>query len=335
MPKSSNQKLKLLYLLQYLMNETDCEHQKSMAQIIAYLESRGISAERKSIYDDIEMLNLYGDEAGFSIEKTRGRSPGYYVDTRAFELPELRLLVDSVQSSKFITQSKTMELIRKLEGLASIYDAQLLKSQVYVRKRVKSMNESVFLIIDALSCAINTDSMIRFKYFEFTVGKQKQYKRNGKVYEVSPFTMIWDDENYYLLAWDEQDKQMKHFRVDKIDRKTIESAGRRREGKEVFASLDMSEYTKKVFGMFTGEIQRVRLKVKNYLVGSIFDRFGKDDVIVVPESSEYFTVSIDAAISDKFYAWVVGFGGDIEILSPEAAREGIRQLCEKNAAKYK
>ena len=213
MAKSANQKLKLLYLQKYLLEHSDENHPVTVADMIAYLAGHDISAERKSIYDDLEALRQFG----LDIIKTSGRSTGYFVGERDFELPELKLLVDSVQSSKFITHKKTLSLIKKIESLASVHDAQLLQRQVYVRGRVKSMNESVYYNVDEISAAINADRSIKFKYFEYSVAKERRFRKNGAIYQVSPFALIWDDENYYLLGWDANAEMFKHYRVDKMN----------------------------------------------------------------------------------------------------------------------
>lgn len=212
MPKSPNQKLKLLYLMEILLQQTDERHPMTVPEMIAQLAQRGVSAERKSIYGDLEALRTFG----LDIVQTKSKTTGYYVGTRAFETPELKLLVDSVQSSKFITHKKTLALIKKIEGLASIYDAQLLQRQVYVHGRVKSMNESVYYNVDEISDAISRDRQIRFHYFEYTISKQRRYRKEGAFYVVSPLALMWDNENYYLLAWDAKAALRKHYRVDKM-----------------------------------------------------------------------------------------------------------------------
>lgn len=212
MPKSPNQKLKLLYLMEILLQQTDERHPMTVPEMIAQLAQRGVSAERKSIYGDLEALRTFG----IDIVQTKTKTTGYYVGTRAFETPELKLLVDSVQSSKFITHKKTLALIKKIESLASIYDAQLLQRQVYVHGRVKSMNESVYYNVDEISDAISRDRQIRFHYFEYTISKQRRYRKAGAYYVVSPLALMWDNENYYLLAWDAEAELRKHYRVDKM-----------------------------------------------------------------------------------------------------------------------
>lgn len=327
MPKSSNQKLKLLYLMQMLLERSDENHPLTVQDMIDELSQHDISAERKSIYADLEALQLFG----LDIVRSKGKSTGYYIASRDFELPELKLLVDSVQSSKFITHRKTLSLIKKIEGLASVYDAQLLQRQVYVRNRVKSMNESVYYNVDEISGAISRDRIIRFNYFEFDVNKQRRYRHDGKVYEISPFALMWDDENYYMLGYDQEAEKLKHYRVDKMT--NIESAETERSGKELFAGMDMSSYSKQVFGMFTGSEQTVKLRFENRLAGAVIDRFGKE-VMLIPDGNEHFTVSADISVSPQFYAWVFGFGTAVEILAPESARQELAQLAKSVSRIY-
>ena len=327
MPKSSNQKLKPLYLMQMLLERSDENHPLTVQDMIDELSQHDISAERKSIYADLEALQLFG----LDIVRSKGKSTGYYIASRDFELPELKLLVDSVQSSKFITHRKTLSLIKKIEGLTSVYDAQLLQRQVYVRNRVKSMNESVYYNVDEISGAISRDRIIRFNYFEFDVNKQRRYRHDGKVYEISPFALMWDDENYYMLGYDQEAEKLKHYRVDKMT--NIESAETERSGKELFAGMDMSSYSKQVFGMFTGSEQTVKLRFENRLAGAVIDRFGKE-VMLIPDGNEHFTVSADIAVSPQFYAWVFGFGTAVEILSPDSARQELAQLAKSVSRIY-
>ncbi len=324
MAKSANQKLKLLIIKDYLLRNSDENHPVTIAQLIEELARYDIKAERKSLYDDLDALRVYG----LDIVQNRGN---YYIGQRSFETPELKLLVDSIQSSKFITQKKTMALINKIEALASVYDAQLLERQVYVRNRVKSMNESVYYNVDSISDAINQDRVIRFKYFEYTVSKQRRIRKNGDWYEVSPFALTWDDENYYMLAWDAEAARIKHYRVDKM--LTITITENKREGKEAFAEIDMSAYTKKVFGMFTGESRQVKLRLTNHLAGAVIDRFGPD-VMLIPDGEDHFVVTLELVISPQFFAWVFGFGPEAEILSPDDVRAKAAERAESIAQLY-
>lgn len=325
MAKSANQKLKLLILKDYLLRNSDEKHPVTIPQIIEELGRYDIKAERKSLYDDLEALRVYG----LDIVQSRGN---YYVGQRNFETPELKLLVDSIQSSKFITEKKTMSLIKKLEELASMYDAQLLERQVYVRNRVKSMNESVYYNVDSIADAINQDRAIRFKYFEYTVTKERRIRRNGDWYVVSPFALMWDDENYYMVAWDADAGSLKHYRVDKM--LEITALKDARKGKEAFAEVDMAAYAKKTFGMFTGQDRSVRLRFKNILAGAVFDRFGRD-VMLIPDGEDHFVVTLDVAVSPQFYSWVFGFGTDVEILSPDDIRERAADLAQQIADQYR
>lgn len=325
MAKSANQKLKLLVLEDFLLRNSDENHPVTMTQIIEELARFDIKAERKSLYDDLEALRVYG----LDIVQSRGN---YYVGQRSFETPELKLLVDSIQSSKFITQKKTMSLIKKLEELTSIYDAQLLERQVYVRNRVKSMNESVYYNVDSISDAINQDRMIRFKYFEYTHTKERRLRKNGAWYQVSPFALMWDDENYYMLAWDSEASSLKHYRVDKM--LDITASEQSREGKEAFAGVDMSAYSKKIFSMFTGTDCQVKLRFANRLAGAVLDRFGRD-VLLIPDGAEHFTVTLELVVSPQFYAWVFAFGSDVEILSPEELRETMAKRGEEACRMYR
>lgn len=327
MAKSSNQKLKLLYLLRFLMQNSDEEHPLSTAQIIEELSANNISSERKSIYDDIEALRLFG----IDVIQVKGKNGGYYIGERDFELPELKLLVDSVQSSKFITQDKTYKLIKKIENLASVYNGQLLQRQVFVTNRVKSMNESIYYAVDTVSDAITQNKKIRYQYFEYTVDKERRFRHDGKVYEVSPFALIWDDENYYLLAWDSESQKMKHYRVDKMYKVSMTEL--EREGLKEFEKVDMSAYTKTVFGMFGGNEQKVRLRFSNKLVGAVLDRFGRD-IIVIKDGDDHFTVNVNVVVSQQFLAWVFGFGTDAEIISPEEIRNEMKNQALAVFQKY-
>ena len=277
MARDSSQKLKLLYVMQYLLKNSDEAHPVTVNQIISFLGELGIPAERKSIYDDVEALKKFGLDI---IQVKDGNFYGYYVGSREFELPELKLLVDSVQSSKFITHRKTLTLIKKIENLASVYEAQLLSRQVFVKNRIKTMNESIYYSVDEIYTGIAQNRKIRFRYFDYTVNKERHFRRDNGFYVVSPFALTWDDENYYMVAYDTDAAIIKHFRVDKmIDIETIDEP---RDGKEAYDALDMAIYARKVFGMFSGEEEHVRMRFDNQLVGGDLDRLGRD-IILIPD----------------------------------------------------
>ena len=328
MAKSSNQKLKLLHLAQYLMQNSDELHPVTLAQITSYLDKQGISAERKSLYSDIDALRDFG----LDIIQTRSKTTGYYIGSRDFETAELKLLVDSVQFSKFITHQKTLSLIKKIENLASVYDAQQLQHEIHICNRVKTTNTTVYYSIDQVHSAIRDNLQIAFKYYEYTIGKQRRQRHEGNEYIVSPFSLIWDDENYYMLAWDDRKKAFKHFRVDKMN--SIRILETPRQGVEDFNKLDMSAYSKMTFGMFSGEAKNVRLRFADHLAGVVFDRFGMD-IMVAPDGEGHFSFTCELVPSPQFYGWIAAFGKDAEILSPLSVREEMKQRTASIAELYK
>lgn len=329
MPRSFNQKLKPFYVMNYLLENTDEEHTVTVNQIIAHLEAQGISAERKSIYSDIEALQVLGVD----IERVdSGNYVGYYVASRTFELPELKLLVDSVQSSKFITHKKTASLIKKIEKLASIHEAQLLNRQVFVKNRIKTMNESIYYNVDEIHNGISKNKRIKFLYFEETVSGERNYRHGGAYYVVSPFALTWDDENYYMVAYDSDAQMIKHYRVDKMEK--ISVTDETRDGLEAYNALDMAVYAKKTFGMFTGHEVNVAMRFDNHLVGAVRDRLGRD-VFIVADGPDHFTVRADVVVSPLFFAWVCGFGAQAVITGPSEVVEQMKKHVDAIAAQYK
>lgn len=327
MAKSSNQKLKILYLLRIMQENTDEEHGLTIAEIIDMLSAYGIKAERKSLYDDFEALRVFGVD----IEKQHGKKVTYYVANRGFELPELKLLVDAVQSSKFITHKKSSALIKKIENLASKYEAQQLQRQVFVANRIKTMNESIYYTVDDIHKAISADKQISFQYYEWNEKKEKQLRRGGKIYVVSPWSLTWDDENYYMIAYDGESKMIKHYRVDKMLR--INVCDKRREGADIFKNFDMALYSKKTFGMYGGRDEKVTLRCSNDMAGVIIDRFGQD-VIMHKIDDEYFEAIVNVALSPLFLTWIMNFRGKIKILSPKRVIEEFTEIAKEAMTAY-
>ncbi len=328
MPKSSNQKLKLIYLMKILLEKTDEEHGMTTADIIAALAAQGISAERKSIYDDIEALRLFGIDI---VKNQNGRGTDYRVVSRDFEMPELKLLVDAVQSSKFITRKKSDELIKKIEGFASVHEARQLHRQVYVANRIKTMNESIYLTVDKIHSAITLNKKITFQYFEWSPKKEKILRHDGALYSVSPWALTWDDENYYLIAYESSSNLIKHYRVDKMLK--ISVTDDEREGKELFDGFDMALYSKKTFGMFGGKEETVRLRCKNKMANIIIDRFGTESIISCVDS-EHFEITVKVAVSPVFLSWLMNFGSDIKIISPQSVIEKFKNLAKESLEQY-
>ena len=328
MAKSENQKLKLLYIRKFLLEQTDKDHRVTTAQIIDELTKHEIKAERKSIYDDIECLRSFGMDIK-RVQKDRTYS--YYVANRPFELPELKLLVDSIQSSKFITEKKTNTLIKKLEKLVSKYDAQRLQRQVYVSGRIKTMNESIYYTVDAIHNAISENKKIKFQYFQWNVKKEMELRHGGAWYHISPWGLSWDDENYYMIGYDTEAQLIKHYRVDKMLH--IQVSEEKREGEQHFQQLDMADYAKKSFGMYGGKEQLVKLKIRDTLVGVMIDRFGKD-VMIIPEDKGHFIVPVCVYVSRQFLGWVFSLGDSIEILSPPQVVEQMKEESERLFRQY-
>lgn len=316
MPLGKNNRGKLLFILHFLRDNTDPEHPASIEQIITYLDGFDIPAERKSIYNDLEFLKANG----YDIKRVKAKQKtGYFMDAREFELPELKLLVDAVQSSKFITEDKSLSMISRIEKLGSSHQAKQLRRQVWVRGRIKTMNESAFQNVDLINLAINANAQILFQYFTWNRNKEQVLRRNGERYAVSPWALLMDDEKYYLLA--SENGVMKHFRVDKM--LNIYVTDWPREGKEAFDKLDMAAYTDSHFGMFAGESTQVKLLFKNYFAGVAIDFFGMD-TIMIPEDGEHFSVTVNVAVNEQFYGWLTGLGTGVQILSPQSAADGMR-----------
>ena len=326
--KGVNQKLKMLYLSRLFMEQTDDEHGLTMQEIIERLAARGVNADRKTLYLDFEELRRYGLDI---LSQHVGHNTYYSLGARDFELPELKLLVDSVQAAKFITDRKSRELIRKLEGLASVHQARQLHRQVLISGRVKTMNESIYYNIDKLHEAINADAQIRFQYYQWNVRKEMELRRGGAVYQVSPWALIWDDENYYLVACDGADGKIKHYRVDKMLR--IRLADERRLGRETFRAFDMAKYAKSLFGMYGGEETAVTLEGESRLAGVVIDRFGKD-IALVPVGDDRFEAKVNVAVSPQFFGWIMALGGSVRIAGPGQVVRQMREQVRRLNAQY-
>lgn len=329
MPKGERQKLKLLYLAEWLWRDTDEEHGLTAAELLRRLEGAGIAAERKSVYDDIRALT----EFGMDIVTGHGRQGGYRLVHRTFELPELKLLVDAVQSSKFLSERKSRALIRKLESLTSRWEAQRLQRQVYAVGRVKSANESIYYSIDTIHTAISRDRQVAFRYFEWTMDKTARYRRGGTDYERSPYALVWDDENYYLVAYDHTASPpgIRHYRVDRMENlRVLETP---RAGKALLGGMDMAQYVQRTFGMFGGEQREIELRFAARLAGVVLDRFGKETTLL-PQGEEGFRVHVRAVVSPQFMGWLSGFGPDAQLLGPPDVVKEYVAFCRAALAQY-
>ena len=313
----SNQKLKIMYLMKILMEYTDEEHDITLVEIAKKLKAYGITAERKSLYSDIENLRMYGmDIEGSQYDRTYH----YKVVNRHFELAELKLLVDSVQSAKFITEKKSRELIEKIEGYSSKFEAEKLNRQVNVAGRVKTQNTRVYYSVDAIHEAISDNRQIKFQYFVWNANKEMELKHNGVYYSVSPWALCWDDEKYYLIGYDNNEEKIKHFRVDKMTNTSL--TDEHRKGKKEFAKINMSDYSNRMFGMFEGESTAVRLLCENRAANIIIDRFGLDTPFVKVDDNHFETV-VRVSVSSLFFGWIMAIPG-VKIISPESAVNAMR-----------
>ena len=316
--KLSHQKLKMMYLAKILMEQTDEEHTITVPEMIAELSKLGISAERKSIYDDLEYLQLFG----LDICSNKTRTTNYYIASRDFELPELKLLVDSVQASKFITRKKSMELISKIEKLTSHENAKKLQRQVFITNRVKTVNEQIYYNVDKIHEAIAANKQITFKYFNLDVNKKKVYRKDGGLYTESPVALTWDDENYYLITYKEKYDNYTHYRVDKMEMIEFTEEDRILSDKP----FDLSTYSKTLFQMFSGEETDVSIEFDNELVGVVFDRFGTD-IPIVKKDENHFICHVKVAVSPHFLSWIMSFGNQAKIISPDQVVEELYQLA--------
>ena len=324
MAKSSNQKTKLLHLYQLLLRQTDEDHPITVPQIIEELSKYDIKAERKSIYDDLEALRSFG----LDVQSRKGKSPGWFVGERDFQLPELKLLMDAVQSSRFITQKKSDTLIRKLESLASIHQARQLQRQVYVSGRIKVMNESIYYNVDKLHAAVAGQRAITFKYFDYDLRHEKVFRREGRRYTVSPYGLIWNSEFYYLVAFDHANRDMRHYRVDKMAEIAVTCL--EREGRDRYPDFQLAQYGQKHFGMYSGPELKVTLRGQRSMAGVVWDRFGQE-VILVPDGEDHFTVTLPVVMSPQFFGWLFGLDGGLTLTAPREAVAAYQQRLTQAA----
>ncbi len=328
MARNGNGKFRLLYLQKIFLERTDEEHGITMPEIVKALKEYGVSAERKSLYGDIQALQEYGMDI---VGEQKGRSYSYYIASREFEQPELKLLVDAVQSSKFVTERKSNELIRKLESLCSKHEAKKLQRQVYVSGRIKTMNESIYYNVDEIQNAIGNNEKIRFQYFQWNVKKEMELRRGGEYYLISPWAVSWDNENYYMIGYDSDADTIKYYRVDKMLK--LSAAGEKREGQEAFEKMDLAALSKKTFSMFAGIEQYVKLEFVNEMAGIAIDRFGRD-VSVLKKDEDHFIVNVNVAVSRQFLAWIVSLGDGVRVLGPDTVVRQMREEAERLAAVY-
>lgn len=325
MPKSDNQKLTLLYILDYLERESDEDHPVNAERLIAMLADHRIQVERKTIYSDIAALKDYGAD----IVTRRGKGGGYYIASRIFELPELKLLIDAVQSSRFLTQRKSRELIDKLCRQCNRHEASLMHRDLVIDRRVKSMNETIYYNVDAIQDAIAQNRQIRFRYFNWGLDGSRQYREND--YQASPYGLCQDNENCYLLAHSKR-HGVTQYRVDRMT--DIDLIAESRTPCPELTGSNLTKHANQLFQMYSGELQRVKLRFHRNLINAVVDRFGRD-TMMIPDGDDYFVFTVDVAVSPLFLCWVIGFGSKAQILYPQNVANQCIQLCEEVMQQYR
>lgn len=323
MPKNDSQKRRLLLVRRLLLERTDADNGLTVKEIIKFLEDEGINADRRAIYDDIASLI----DDGMDIEKySSGKNTDYRVVSRDFELAELKLLADAVRSAHFLTQKKSSTLIRKLASLSGPSEAKVIKRNIYMLDKLRSDNEQVYYVLDSIQTAIESNRQISFLYFEYNCKKEKIYRHGGDRYNVSPWGVIFSDGNYYMVAYDSSFGGMKHYRIDKMGKTSLLPEGRL--GRDLGENMDLSEYAKKMFGMFGGESTLVTLRAQNRLCGILFDRFGKD-ITLRGDGDGFVLTSVKVNVSPQFLGWIMSFGSALTIISPENVVKEYKALAKQ------
>lgn len=320
----AQKKLKLLYLAKLFQEQTDEEHTVTVNDMIQYLERQGIHAERKAIYEDLELLR----EAGMDIVHSKTKTHNYWLGQRDFQLPELKMLIDVVQASPFLTARKSMELIGKLTGLASAAQARSLRRQVYVLNRVKTQNEHLYYNIDGINQAINDNRCVRFRYFDWTTSGERRYRHGGRPYVECPAALCVD-RNYYLVTYRPEEQKFIHFRVDRISGLQVTDTPR----PPLPEDFDPASYVRTIFDMHSGETQLVTLALEPQLLNVAMDRFGRDaHYRSAPDGSVILSAQVE--VSPTFLSWVLCFGAEAKILSPPSAQEALQRLAREALTRY-
>lgn len=324
MPKSDNQKLKILYIYDYLKENSHRDHTVGASELQKMLLSHGISCERKTVYSDISALQDYGAD----IISVPGKKGGYYIASRNFELPELKLLIDAVYSSRFLTEKKSRELVEKLCRECSVYDAKIMRRDMFVSGRVKSMNETIYYNVDSIQEAIAQNKAIRFRYFDWGIDGKRHYRE--REYEASPYGLCQDNENCYLLAFSER-HGVTSYRVDRMAQITLTDHPRTSCPELTGKALVM--HANRLFQMFSGETATVKLRFHRTLINVVIDRFGRD-ILLIPDGEDHFVFTVNVDISPMFLSWIIGFGEKAKILHPKSVVDACKELCRETLSLY-
>ena len=325
MPKSDNQKLKIFYILDYLERNSHEQRPIRASELIQHLDRQhNISCDRKTVYSDIAALQDYGVD----IVSVAGKNGGYYIASRNFELPELKLLIDAVQSSRYLTEKKSRELIEKLCSQCNEQDAKLMRRTVLVSGRVKSMNETIYYNVDTIQEAISQNKQIAFRYFDWDFGGKRKYRE--KEYLASPYGLCQDNENCYLLAFSSR-HGITSYRVDRMaDIHLLDEA---RVPCPELTGKALHDHANRLFQMYSGDAVDVKLRFHRSLLNVVIDRFGKNTMLI-PENEEWFNFTVKVAVSPMFLSWVIGFGSKAKILYPQSVADQCKSLCQEAMSQY-
>ena len=325
MPKSDNQKLKIFYILDYLEAYSNEKNPVRASDLISMLDRQwGIRCDRKTVYSDIAALQQYG----IDIVSLPGKNGGYYIASRNFELPELKLLIDAVQSSRYLTEKKSRELIEKLCSQCNEQDAKLMRRTVLVSGRVKSMNETIYYNVDAIQDAITQNKQISFRYFDWDFGGKRKYR--DKEYLASPYGLCQDHENCYLLAFSDR-HGITSYRVDRMT--DIQLTEANRIPCPELTGKALHDHANRLFQMYSGDALDVKMRFHKSLLNVVIDRFGKDTMLI-PDGEDHFNFTVKVAISPMFLSWVIGFGTKAKILYPQSVADACKALCMEAMSQY-
>ena len=310
--------IRIIELLRFLYQQTDEAHAVTVSEMIEYLKSKGIPSVRQTVYTDLEAL----DTAGIDIVQIKSTQNRYFIGSRIFEYPELKMLVDAVASSKVISAKKSQALIQKLGQLTSIQQAEQLQRLASLSSRVKPHNEKVYYIIDSIQTAILDQHQISFQYYEYTPEKKKILKHDGYRYILDPYALEWKNDHYYLIGYSHKHKGIAHFRVDRLT--SVEPLDSKF---QPMPDFDVAAYTNKMVDMFAAEhAEQVKLLCSNELMRVIIDHYG-EDIEISPYDDTHFTVIIEVNPSGTFYGWVFKFMGKIRILSPQSCVDKMQDIA--------
>lgn len=324
MPRSYDQKLKILYILDYLQKNSHEDKPVRAGELIDMLAKKEIRCDRKTVYSDIATLQ----EFGIDIISVPGKNGGYYIASRNFQMSELKLLIDAVLSSRYLTEKKSRELIEKLCDQVGEHEAGLLMRNVYVSGRVKSMNETIYYNVNDIQDAISQNKQISFRYFDWNIQGNRQYRE--KEYAASPYGLCQDNENCYLLAYSQR-HGITSYRVDRME--NIQLLSEKRIPCPELTGKAFTEHANKLFQMFAGDALDVKLRFHKVLLNVVIDRFGRD-IMLIPDGEEYFNFTVKVAVSPMFLSWIIGFGDKAQILYPQSVIDACKELCQQAMSHY-